>query len=88
MSEYIDREAALEAVSIGNLHPGIVEALRSIIEEIPAADVRPIVYCRDCKHAEESMVSGCVYCNEMERARINEGWCDWGEMKEENNEKT
>ena len=53
------------------------------LEDYPAADVRPIVYCRDCKHAEESMVSGCVYCNEMERARINEGWCAWGERREE-----
>lgn len=49
------------------------------VGRLMSLDVRPIVYCRDCKHAEESLVSGCVYCNEMERARINEGWCAWGE---------
>ena len=52
-------------------------------KDIPAADARTIVYCRDCKHADQSLLSGCVYCNEMERARINEGWCAWGEPKEE-----
>lgn len=48
---------------------------------VPAADVEEVVHCADCVHAEESLVSGCVYCNEMERARIKEGFCSWGERK-------
>lgn len=43
MTEYIDREAALDAVDADNLHRGIVAALQSIIAEIPAADVKPVV---------------------------------------------
>ena len=31
----ISRQAALDAVNIGNLHPGIVEALQSILAELP-----------------------------------------------------
>lgn len=52
------------------------------LEDLPAADVWEVVHCADCVHAEESLVSGCVYCNEMERARIKEGFCAWGERKE------
>ncbi len=33
----ISRQAAIEAVDIGNLHRGIVEALQNIISEIPSA---------------------------------------------------
>lgn len=37
--EYIEREAALQAVDCDNLHRGIVSALKENIEEIPVADV-------------------------------------------------
>ena len=92
MTDYIERAAALTAdfridvplfESRRKTAERAVQAYADYIQAIPAADVRPIVYCRDCMHAEESMVSGCVNCNEMERARINEGWCAWGEKKEE-----
>lgn len=42
MTEYIEREAAIDAVDAGNLHRGIVDALQSVIAEIPAADVKPV----------------------------------------------
>lgn len=42
-------EAALDAVDAGNLHRVIVEALQSIIAEIPAVDVVEVVRCKDCE---------------------------------------
>lgn len=86
--KYVDVQAAKEALSECNLHSGIVDALcsivddlpaavidsddlvsragllaeydrlhkgspggvRKIIEGFPAADARPVVLCRDCKH--------------------------------------
>lgn len=36
MSDLISREQALHAISIDNLHPGIVSALQSVIEELPS----------------------------------------------------
>lgn len=59
-----------------------VQAYADAISAIPDADVWEVVHCADCVHAEESIVSGWVYCNEMERARIKEGFCAWGERKE------
>ena len=54
-AEYISKEAALACFSdwidrYGHEHTAdeMVEYQR--IEDLPAADVRPVVLCRDCKH--------------------------------------
>ena len=56
MAEYIEREALLKAMSYHNYYPkgkhflkGI-ETAEEIIEHFPAADVQPVVRCKDCKH--------------------------------------
>lgn len=55
MAEYIEREAAFNAV-FGQFCASSDEteaALNAAIEEIraiPAADVRPVVTCADCEH--------------------------------------
>lgn len=51
MSDLISRKAAIDAVNVGNLHPGIISSLKSIIEEIPSAEeCISVVRCKDCKH--------------------------------------
>ena len=80
MAEYIEREA-VNALIEAECSPKVAAFLNHAIGNIPAADVWEVVHCADCVHAEESLVSGCVYCNEMERARIKEGFCAWGERK-------
>lgn len=50
--EYIEREAALHIVR-RYCHPANVE---SEIAKLPAADVRPVIRCRDCKKF------GTVFC--------------------------
>ena len=49
MSEYIDREAAINAV-----FEAFADGRSAYIalEAIPAADVRPVVLCRDCRHRD------------------------------------
>lgn len=49
MSDYIEREAALSAQ---NKSMNLAEC-RKRLERIPAADVRPVVLCRECKHRPE-----------------------------------
>ena len=44
---YIEREAAIEALE-KNWNPDT--EFEAVIGEIPAADVRPVVLCRDCKN--------------------------------------
>lgn len=46
--EYIEREAAITTYKTFG-HLNLHNALEAF-KEIPAADVRPVVYCRECKH--------------------------------------
>lgn len=43
--EYIDREKAKRL-----LHIEYAYAAEQLLDEIPAADVAPVVRCKDCKH--------------------------------------
>ena len=50
MSDYISREAAIDAMR--KVHnPNTARAVMSVvtIRELPAADVAPVVRCRECK---------------------------------------
>lgn len=57
MAEYIDREAAIKAMEnadyaliADDADSYKVDYLREIIESVPAADVVPVVRCKDCAH--------------------------------------
>lgn len=84
--EYIEREAALQAIDCDNLHGGIVSALKENIEEIPAADVRGVVLCRDCKWTKtDGMEDPAIYCEKWDRWEMPpDGFCWLGRKKEEN----
>ena len=59
MAEYIEREKAyslakkiVDAIESGNYHPGVFAYdILDWIDDLPAADVRLVVLCRDCKYA-------------------------------------
>ena len=63
MAEYIDKQKAIDAVTVRNLHPGIVNALQSLIIEIPAADVQPVRHGRweNSKASFGEMCSECKF---------------------------
>lgn len=52
--EYIDREAAYQTLTEYYHHTteGMHSALREAISRVPAADVRPVVFCKDCRHRD------------------------------------
>lgn len=55
MTEYIEREAARNIFTPPLRDPDSLdfwEWLQSEIDAIPAADVRPVVLCRDCRHRD------------------------------------
>lgn len=49
MAEYIEREAAIEAIYDAFQECRTKKMAENVLEGIPAADVRPVVLCRDCK---------------------------------------
>ena len=78
MTDYILREAAIEVMyKDAETHPDHTfwttqnEALRNI----PAADVRPVVLCRDCKWCHDG------YCEKYDDiipfGCANKPWEDW-----------
>ena len=64
MAEYIEREtyrkrlADLEGWCQDLRKPGLKQALE-MFDEIPAADVAPVVRCKDCKHSWEDIGGLC-----------------------------
>ena len=85
MAEYIDKQAAIDALTERNLvvhmdsvNDGLVaschRSAQRIIANIPAADVRPVVLCRDCMLRQYCKVA--QYLGE-------DGFCSNGEKREE-----
>lgn len=62
MTEYIERNALLDDISAAVKHRGmgeiIGETLMRYVKRQPAADVVPVVRCKDCKHLVAVNVNG------------------------------
>ena len=87
MADYISREAAIEAVKHAwakGLEPS------QYIEILPAADVAPVVRCRDCEYARDLgfQFGGLVHeswfciCNGPHPTGAND-FCSHGQKREE-----
>ena len=63
MTDYIKREDAIQAFDPLQRQdwytPWIVETL----EDLPSADVAPVVRCKDCRHAVDYYHEGDCYCS-------------------------
>ena len=89
MAEYIERAAALheierrEALMVGDKCVSVA-AMKSFIKNRPAADVAPVVRCKDCKYWQDNN-DGYPH----EECRWGNGetpepddFCSYGERKE------
>lgn len=68
--EYIDREKAKRL-----LHIEYAYAAEQLLDEIPAADVAPVVRCKDCRKFK-------TYACRMVASGYDD-FCSYGERKEE-----
>ena len=90
MAEYIEREAEIESFR-KNLDGGYVltndAQTTHILQSLPAADVRPVVLCRDCKYWELSKIYPsfhvCTYVYGATFVRKAEDFCSRGKKREE-----
>ncbi len=64
----------------GALYDGC-EVDTGLIDEIPAADVAPVVRCRDCKYLVRATVNsnGFLICNVSDMEIMLEDFCSYGE---------
>lgn len=83
MAEYIEREAAKKEFNLnfGSVSHAIIA--NRILDLIPAADVAPVVRCKDCKHGEPSNIRrGWRYCGLHITHHSGDNFCSYGERKE------
>jgi len=82
MAEYIEREATIEAIDNSLKRVFVHKVGKSIIDKIPAADVRPVVTCGECKHWFENGSDYCS-CDRDALLRERDFFCAAGEKREE-----
>ena len=82
MSEYIEREKAIEAVG-KYLEPNAIgETLKTLLWVLPSADVQPVVRCKDCYHYPNPYAD----CPMIGWARNEDDYCSKAERKGTDNE--
>ena len=82
MDEYIDRRLC-EIVAEFDQHYRLIVTL-SKIRKLPAADVAPVVRCRECARAEESVHPNTVVCVEHGKTMLESDFCSYGERRKTN----
>ena len=83
MPKYIEQETVIERLT--NLMQLQAPTAREIIEAIPAADVRPVVLCRNCKYCikEDEFEYWCNgFCSTARLVREDD-YCSHGAEREE-----
>lgn len=81
MAEYIDREAVFHAMKM-DVRPPF-----AVVRDFPAADVAPVVRCKDCRWGQMDDL-GIMHCHKYHMHKNVDGFCDEGERKEPENENT
>lgn len=73
--EYIDREKAKRL-----LHIEYAYAAEQLLDEIPAADVAPVVRCKDCKYNVGT--KKCLNPDSFFAVPKDDDFCSYGERKD------
>ena len=87
MADYIEREKVLsKAAPVAGCFSNMISAYDVIM--LPAADVAPVVRCKDCKHYKPQKKSAhwenrTNYCNRIVTIKVQPyDFCSYGERKE------
>lgn len=86
MAEYIDRD---RAVAFVEAMPSKADAL-NVLRKLKAADVVPVVRCRDCQNWRNNITCGAVilsgklwnYCHKHNEMMAEDDFCSRGERKD------
>lgn len=85
MAEYIDREALLLRIDChGTNKFGMIdEDIRAFVKAQPAADVAPMVRCKDCQNCQGMHgVSGILLCMNHLGTVLPDDFCSYGKRKD------
>lgn len=84
MAEYIEREAAIDAVmavyvrTAGYKTRERVSETREAIQKLPAADVAPVVHCRHCRSYNKPRLGWCAVHLDRENP---DDFCGYGKYQ-------
>ena len=85
MAEYIDREALIaefKRLKLGEnsfIERVFADGVYAIIEQFHAADVAPVVRCKDCKYRDGTPGQPNILCAQMHE----DDFCSYGERRAE-----
>ena len=83
MTEYIERDALLDDISAAVKHRGmgeiIGETLMRYVKRQPAADVAPVVRCKNCRSYNKPKTGWCEVHLDREHP---DDFCGYGEQKD------
>ena len=91
MDDYISREAALNLIKELHAEAESPEASETLFEaheriaDIPAADVVPVVRCKDCEHQDPDRLddgAGCFVCRKGHGWKPDDWFCADGVRRE------
>ena len=80
--EYIERKRAIvDACNSLELYPSEYAELENALNRIPAADVAPVVRCKDCRWrgSEECAMFYRCDCGEQQTWETDNDYCSYGE---------
>lgn len=80
MAEYIEREAAKRAFFKGHEFVYYGTDVYERLDDIPAADVVPVVRCKDCEYSVEAWVNekGFLICPASGMDITGDDYCSYG----------
>lgn len=98
MDEYISRKYAIARFTFekGNYIPEklvdgydnviAIRTIKRVLREIPAADVVPVVRCKECRYYQNAKVNkkGFLICPASGMEVTEDDYCSYGERKEDN----
>ena len=87
MAEYIEREAAFDAItdiagktSTHSAYEAVWKSARTL-KKIPTADVAPVVHCSECENAENEC-GGMIICRVYKHIMWLHDFCSYGKRKD------
>lgn len=75
--EYIDREAANLALAEQGFD---LDKAKQALASVPAADVEPVVRCKDCENAQNEC-GGMIICRVYKHIMWLQDFCSYGKRK-------
>ena len=89
MSEKYIKAADCEKYFYEHLDDVHIAGAMNAIDEMPAADVAPVVRCKDCKNAWHSLegLRCCIWATSEENCETEpDAFCSFGERKDNGND--